>query len=423
MFVGLASRVLIQTVYFVIIARALDPAGYGAFLGVISLVAICVPFASWGTGQTMIQDVARDASLFSVRWGSALIVTAGLGLALAALVTAVSGLILPGSIPIGLVVMIAVSELLFARFTDVAGQAFWALGRLKRTAVITVSLSVARLAAALLLMLLVAEPTALDWGVGYLASSVVTTGIAVTLVQREIGRPTFAVAGTLRKLREGFFFSLGQSASSTYSEIDKTMLTRLATLQAAGQYGAAYRILDVAFAPMLSLLMASYTEFFRNGAGGIRSTARFARRLLPAGCTYGALTGAALFVGAPAVPLLLGAEYQETSEAIRWLTPLPLLRAIQFLGADVLTGSGRQAHRSFIYLAAATAVVGLNLFLIPRYSWRGAAWTLVGAEVCLVAVIWGAVLWFCRAEGRAELAAAPAQPGGTTVGVANVGSA
>lgn len=422
MFVGLASRVLIQTVYFVIIARALDPAGYGAFLGVISLVAVCVPFASWGTGQTMIQDVARDPTLFAARWGSALVVTAGLGTVLAVVVTGVSGVILPGTIPTALVVMLALSELLFARFTDVASQAFWALGRLKRTAVISVSLSVVRLAAALLLMVLVAEPTALDWGIGYLASSVVTTAIAVGLVQRELGPPTFAVAGTLRKLREGFFFSLGQSASSTYSEIDKTMLTRLATLQAAGQYGAAYRILDVAFAPMLSLLMASYTEFFRSGAGGIRSTARFARRLLPAGCAYGALTGAALFVAAPLVPLLLGPEYRETSQAIRWLAPLPLLRAVQFLGADVLTGSGRQARRSLIYLGAAAMVVGLNLYLIPRYSWQGAAWSLVATEACLLAVVWGSVLWSCRTEASSERAALALQPKPGAVGVANVGS-
>lgn len=412
MFLGLTARAGIQAVYFIVIARALAAEGYGAFVGVLALSAVAVPFASWGTGQMLIQDVSRQPDLFARRWGQALVVTITSGLALGTLVTAASRLVLPASIPLALVVMIALSELLFARFTDVASQAFWAFGKLQRTAVISVWLVVVRLIAALALVALVENPTALDWGVGYVLSSAVAAVGALALVQRELGSPDFRRSGERPRFREGFYFSLGQSAGGVYNDIDKTMLARLSTLEAAGVYGAAYRILDVAFAPVLSLLMASYPQFFKSGAAGVGSALKLARRLLPVGSAYGAATGVALFFSAPLIPLLLGEGYADTVSAIRWLALLPLLRAVQYLGADILTGAGRQPLRSALYLGTAGANILLNLWLIPRYSWMGAAWASLISDAGLALAVWISVMWVHQAErGGAAEAAAVLAPG------------
>ena len=44
------------------------------------------------------------------------------------------------------------------------------------------------------------------------------------------------------------------------------------------------------------------------------------------------------------------------------------------VGRDALTGADRQGVRTVLQLATAALNVGLNLLLIPAYSWRGAAW-------------------------------------------------
>src|SRR4051794_38263618 len=54
-----------QAIYFVIIARSLGPDQYGAFSASVSLVAMLGPFASWGMGNLLIRNVARDRSLFN----------------------------------------------------------------------------------------------------------------------------------------------------------------------------------------------------------------------------------------------------------------------------------------------------------------------------------------------------------------------
>ncbi|MDP9348159.1 MAG: oligosaccharide flippase family protein, partial [Gemmatimonadota bacterium] len=236
MLLGLGGRYLVQAVYFVVIARALDPDGYGAFVGTLALMIAAVPFASWGTGHVLIQDVARDSQQFARRWGDALLVTTLCGLGLCVLMLGVSRLILPESISLGLIVALALSELFFARLTDLASQAFLAFGQVKRTAVLSVWQVVVRLVAAFAMLTLDRSPTPEHWGFAYVLSSAVAAVAALALVRRELGSAELDWVIPISRLKEGFYFSIGHSAGGIYSEIDKTMLVRLSTLQATGVY-------------------------------------------------------------------------------------------------------------------------------------------------------------------------------------------
>src|SRR5262245_33053418 len=76
MLAGQAARTVVQAVYFVLVAQALHPAGYGAFIAAISLVMIAAPFASLGAGNVLIKNVARDPTTLPVQWGNALVIVA-----------------------------------------------------------------------------------------------------------------------------------------------------------------------------------------------------------------------------------------------------------------------------------------------------------------------------------------------------------
>jgi len=47
MFMGYGVRILVQAVYFILIARALGPHEYGAFVGATALIAIVAPSEAW----------------------------------------------------------------------------------------------------------------------------------------------------------------------------------------------------------------------------------------------------------------------------------------------------------------------------------------------------------------------------------------
>jgi O-antigen/teichoic acid export membrane protein len=395
---GHALRVGLQVVYFVLVARALGVREYGAYVGVIAMVAVAAPFASLGSGNLLIKHVARDPSSFPRHWGKALVTTLMSGAVLLALVSAAGRFWLPASIPFRLVLAVGAADLLFVRLIDVSAMAYQAHQRLPRTALLQLLLSPLRLLGAGGLILATGAPTAVELGGVYLATAVLGAAVAVTLASGELGRPAIPVGQLTAELREGAYFATTLSAQSITNDIDKAMLARLGTLEATGVYGAAYRLVDMTFLPVTSLLVVTYPRFFQLGTRGVRATVRYARSLLGLGALYGACAAAALYALAPILSVLLGSEYHQGVAAARWLCVLPLLKAIHYFGANALTGAGYQGVRTLVLVGIATTNVLLNLWLIPLYSWQGAAMATIASDGLLGVAIWAIVWYLCRQE-------------------------
>jgi len=278
-----------------------------------------------------------------------------------------------------------------------------------RTALLQLLLSPLRVAAALVLLAATPSPTLVQWGVVYLGGAVIGSIIAVVLVIRELGRPVLHAADLTAEVGEGTLFAATLAAQTTTNDIDKALLARLSSLHATGVYGAAYRLVDIAFLPVGAVLTATYPRFFARGVDGVRATAHYARRLLAVATCYGLAAGLGLYLLAPLAPLVLGDEYPETVAAVRWLAVLPLLKVIHYFGADALTGAGFQGIRTALLVGVAGINVLLNLWLIPLYSWRGAATASILSDGLFGVAIWSALWYLGRSNPgthRAETAAA-----------------
>jgi O-antigen/teichoic acid export membrane protein len=404
MFLGQGMRQLLRAVYFLIIPRALGVDQYGLFVGVTSLAAILAPFATLGIGNLLVKNVSRDRKVFDEYWGNSLVMSAASGAILIGVMMVASKLFLPGKFPWLMALIVAVSDLFFAKVLDVASQAFQACDLMSKTAQLNVFASLSRVFGALIFIFFFRHSGAMAWSWIYFAASVLTTLLAMYWVNRQLGKPVLALWRIKPELLEGCYFSVSMSSQSIYNDIDKTMLVQLSTLDGAGIYAAAYRLIDVAFLPVRSLLWAMYPSFFRHGQAGIGASQKYARRLLPRALGYSLLACLALFFAAPIVPHLLGAEYARTTSALRWLSPLPLLKTLHYFVADSLTGAGMQGVRTAVQVGVAVFNVLLNLWLIPAYSWRGAAWSSLASDGMLAATLWVTVLWLGRQQTPAELA-------------------
>jgi O-antigen/teichoic acid export membrane protein len=400
MSIGHGLRLAIQASYFALIVRCLGVNNYGAFVGVVALVGIAFPFGSLGSGNLLIKNVSRDRSNFAIYWGRALVVTVICGLALVVIVLAVSRFVLPPSIPQRLVLLVAVADLLGFNLVVIAGQAFQAFERLEWTAAINIFLSVCRLAGAILLVTLHRHPSALQWGYIYFYSTAIVAVGSFGLVVAKLGPPKLNLQRSGTELREGSYFSVSLSAQTIYNDIDKTMLARLSTLSATGIYGAAYRIIDVSFAPVLGLLYAAYPSFFREGAAGVSSSFAYARPLLKRALGYSIVVCGLILLCAGFVPYILGPEYLRTAEALRWLAPLPVLKSVHYFLSDTLTGAGHQGLRSAIQTGVAAFNVLINFWLIPAYSWRGAAWSSIASDSLLACAVGTALYLLASRQSR-----------------------
>lgn len=402
MTIGQVLRAVIQLFYFVVLARTLGVDGYGEFVAIVSLVAIAGPLSGMGGGNLLIRDEAQGLEPFARSWGSALKVLLGSSSALIVAVVLVSRSLSLTESPVLVVGTVATADLLFGRVSELCGQGFQAVGRLGLTACVLVLQSLTRAAAAVLLLTGIVASTTQAWAIAYLCSSAIAAGVSLLVAVSVLGRPEWGLRWTLERYREGLLFSVGLSSQSVYNDIDKAMLARLDSFQSAGIYGAAYRVIDLVFIPVRSALAASYSVFFARGAVGVESARALAQRLARPLFAYAGAGALTLYWVAPALPRVLGSEFSSSVGALRGLAILPALKVAHYLAADTLTGSGYQKHRTIAQLSAAVTNVGLNLWLIPQYSWHGAVAASLLTDGFLALALWTLVIRFGRSERLAS---------------------
>lgn len=386
MFSGHGLQLLGRIGYFIIIAHALGPSGYGSFVACTALIGTMSPFASCGTGHVMIKYVARDRNVLAAYMGNALLVTMASGSVLTLFALILRPHVLPGSSTSAMVIAVAIADLFGLEMNNICLQAFQALEQGRRFSHLMAFSTAVRFVAALVLLAL--GPTAQNWAYLYAASSVIGTATAIVVVSRCCAWPRFQLNLFFPSVREGFHFATSLASQSVYNDIDKTMLARLSTVEAAAIYAAAYRFIEAAILPIRSVANAAYPEFFRFGMQGVSSSFGFARQILRRSIVYGLGTAVALFLAANLVPVVLGHAYQESAAVLRWLCLLPVIKCVHIFLSDTLTGANYQWQTSSAQIAVAVFNVLINFWLIVAFSWRGAVWSSLATDGLLMVLLY-----------------------------------
>lgn len=398
MSLGYAGRLALQGVYFILIARTLGPTTYGGFVAVVALVNVLAPFTGNGGPSLLLKNVSRDRSLLGIYWGNGLILVLG-SAAVFTLFLVMGGPFILGVRMRLAILCVAISELVFARITELASFAWTALDRMHHTALLNVYISLSRLICLAGLALITRHPTVQQWCMAFLIGSVGCAAYSAWHIHR-VTRPAFDLSRLKMGLGEGAYFAFGSAAATFYNDIDKTMLARMAGMTATGLYGAAYRLVDVAMAPIKAMTSSTYAESFRRGANGIDAAEDYAFSLIRKAVWIGLALSVGLFLGAPLLPYMIGKKFLRSVEALRWLALLPLLRSGHYFLGDALSAANFNATRTIIQIVVAVINVGLNIYFIHHWSWRGAAWTSLMCDGLLV-VGFGVVLRIASYRARA----------------------
>jgi O-antigen/teichoic acid export membrane protein len=390
---GQGIRLVLQGIYFLVIARSLGPSQYGAFIAITAMTGIVSPYVGLGCGSLFLKNVRSGKRPAPLCWGNGLAVTAGTGILTALALIALARLWLP-SFPTALVAAICLSDLILIRVIDLASFGFAASGKMARTAVQNTIMSLLRVIGIVVLAVAHHQVTIQQWTWVYLLTAFIGAAFALQQGSALWGTPRFSLRALTDDAREGSFFSISTSAQTIYNDIDKTMLAHLSTFSATGLYGAAYRIIDTSLTPVRSLLSAAYPQFFRIGAAdGLGATYSYARRLIRKAVVFGALDLVALFLLAPLLPHILGPRYADVAPAVRLLAVIPVMRCVHWFLADALSGANQQGLRTAVQVGVAFFNIGLNIVVLPRWSWVGAAWTSLASDAVLMLAIYAIVHW------------------------------
>jgi O-antigen/teichoic acid export membrane protein len=385
LFAGQGMGLVLQVAYFVVLARLLGPLQYGVYAGAFAFANLAAQYSALGTGTVFLRYVASDHSAFSVYWGNILVVTSVVGGGLVVALDLLGPRLLnPASA--ALVLLAAIGNCVCAQLTIESGRVFQTFEKMQLTALLNLLTNLVRTIAAVAMLMTMHRATAWQWALmSTLVSALAAVATVVTITAR-FGRPRFEPKLFVKRGAEGFGFAVAMSTASIYNDLDKTMLSHYGMNQANGIYSMAYRIVDIATIPILSIRDAAMPRFFKLGRQGIAASADLSNRLLRRTLSLGVLASAGMFFAAPLIPLVVGRGFIEAEAALRWLCLIPLFRSIHQMTGCALTGAGLQNYRTGTQLTAATLNFFLNLWLIPKWGWHGAAWSSLLTDAALAAM-------------------------------------
>lgn len=387
MLLGQGISFVAQAGYFILLARLLGARQYGVFVGAVAAVSLFSQYSTLGSGLVLVREVSRCNHQFSRYWGNSLITTLGAG-CIVTLALSCFGKWMVGPASASIIVLVSFGECTCARLAEVAGQAFQAFEELKVNAVLTAITSLARLIAVTLMTVTLHRATVHQWAMASLVVSLVSAAVALTTVTIRLGAPQFDLVLLRKRWLEGVGFSIASSTTSVYNDIDKAMLTRAGMLAANGIYSMAYRVVDMSCTPIRALHSAAFPQFCQAGTQGACATMTLTRKLISKTLPFAMLSAVVMFVIAPLIPRVTGHSFSDSVSALRWLCMLPVLRSLHLGCGDALTGAGYQRYRTGAQMGAAGLNLGLNLWLIPAYSWHGAAWASLVTDGSLAAANW-----------------------------------
>jgi O-antigen/teichoic acid export membrane protein len=387
MFLGQGVSFAVQAGYFFLLARLLGASQYGVFVGAAAGVSLLSQYSTLGSGLVLVRQVSRHNSEFPQYWGNVLITTLSIGF-LVILALAKFGKWMVGPASASVIVLVAVGECTCARLAEGAGQAFQAFEQLKLTAALTSLTNIARLLAAAGMVLVLHHATVRQWAIASLCVSCLSAAIALVVVTARLGWPEVNLRLLRERALEGLGFSIAASTTSIYNDIDKAMLSRYGMLAADGIYSMAYRVIDMSCTPIRALQSAAFPRFCQMGSNGARASFGLTGKLLRKTLPFAVLAAAVMFLAAPIIPHLVGRSFANSVSALQWLCLLPVFRSLHLGAGDTLTGAGYQRYRTAAQLSAAGLNFGLNLWLIPAYSWHGAAWSSLVTDGSLAAGNW-----------------------------------
>lgn len=381
-FISLVGRSLFAFVGFVVLTRHLGPVGFGRYGGILALVVAVRAFTNLGTKDLVMSGAARDPSSAPREWGRLLRVSL-VGSVLGAVAIAGIGSVILPSESTTTIFLIALTE--FIGFGVVSGQsrAFMGLGDFRAGAAVNIGYGVARLAA-VGVFVAIDSRSLQTLGLLFLSAAGVTAVLSGAALWVRCGAPRF---GEPVPWRDGTALAIGTSSASISADIDKTMLLRAGFLADTGRYTAAWRLAEYAFMPVHAVLGATYPRFFKRGARGVRSTWGFARELAPRLLLLAGIVSAAVAVFAPLAEVVLGESYAGTAVMLTAIAALPFMRTCQALLGDTLTGAHLFAQRTVAVVTSAAVNVMVNLYAIPRWSWKGAVFGTYVAEILLIGML------------------------------------
>jgi len=389
----LSSQVISRLVSFFYImytARYLGAEGFGILSFALAFTGIFGVFTDLGLGQLTIREIARDKSLagkYLTNISAMKIILVVITFGLIALVINLLGY--PEQ-TIRVVYLIALSVISGA-FTGIFNSIFQAFERMEYISLGQILSSFLMLAGVIF---------AMKQGFGvigfsslYLIASTIVLGYSLIVLKWRFSNPTSASLAWVPwkmgidwsfwkpTIKEALPFGLTAIFTTVYFRIDTVMLSLMKGNDVVGWYNAAYRLIFV----LMLIPTAVVGSIFPVIARLYVSSQDSMRLAYEKSFKYLLIIGLPIAVGTTILAdkiilLIYGGEFVPSITALQILIWVALLMFLTYLLGNTLGAADKQRKVLAVTGISAAVNVLLNLLLIPRFSYIGAAITTVITE-------------------------------------------
>ncbi len=369
---------------FIVISNFLSVEDYGRLGGLVAIAAILGPIATFGSTWRLLRKivVTEDAKKDLGLAVSITIIGTSVAIVIA---VAVAGLIIP-SIDRLTVAIFLVGQLTAFWLVELAIIYTVGLGRLQLGAALRVVASAARFAG-LGAFILLGTQTLQSWAVVSAVSALLGAVAAHGVLRARTGGWPKIHQPARHEYRDGLPFAFGSTTEGFLSASDRPLLLSYGHDAAAGYYAAGYRLVTLGLIPLMALFKAQDRRMFSAGAEGIVPAMRAGKHLVRLSLPMTSAVSIVLFLSAPLLVTVLSEEYADSTDVIRALSVLPIIKGVQFAFGNVLTAADHQTARLRMTLVATGVNLGGNLIFIPKGSWEAAAATTLVAESLLAVLL------------------------------------
>jgi O-antigen/teichoic acid export membrane protein len=389
-------RALLRFVFIIVIARSLGPSNFGIYALLLAMVEMIAVASGSGYTDYLTRETARDQYL---GWALARqLIWLRLACIVPSIAIGIAILWLLGNTRSVLIAGALISCALIPRSVSEAVQGVVrGVGRYAAFLAIELATGLSLVAGASVLVLR-------GGGLGTAVFTEIFAALAASVLAfalaPELGTMRHTGLSLSRLLKTCSIFNLYYFVANLYDRLDVVLLSKLAGSAATGVYAAAYRAIGMVQLLPYGILYSLLPALSRADWEEERQLKSLERAMgLLLGAAFAIVLATMVFADA-VIPRLLGSAYAESAAALKILIWAVVLRYINY-GLNIkLLAAGKEFV--FVVTSALSLAVNLlgNVLLIPRFSWRAAAFlTIVTEFVLLIQNIY----WLRRSLGSVPI--------------------
>ena len=376
-----------------ILTRSLGPEGFGQYSAIFAYLYIFTAIADLGLYTFMVREISRTSEPVQERKIASKIFTLRL-FAVVALIVVADLVIFAFPYPLKVKIGVLIASL-FSVGSSLVQVLVGIFQKYLRLYLVSMSDIIARLVQLGALALLIKFETGLLWFVAVVVlTEAVHFGLIFGFSRRMVRvRPVIDLEYFHHALKTALPIAVSLVLVLIYFKLDTVMLSVMKPARDVGIYSAAYKVLEaIIFLPAIyiGLVMPLLSGF------AVRSKPEFIKTFRSA---FNVITIFAFYFSAYIflmsdwiVKAIGGGAFTQASPVLKILSVAILLIFFGNLGGNAIIALNLQKKAMWIYLSGAVINVGLNLILIPRYSYFAAASTTVITEIFITLLMF----WLIR---------------------------